>query len=160
MEVEFGGSIHSMLREERALALDIAPGSSWLSPYRGPAGSGQDAQKLARFFYKGPSSNYFQVCGPCRLSKLLSWAGVAQRQLQEVYKWGLPWWLSGKEFTCQCRRHGFDLKSRKIPHTTEQVNLCTTTTEVPAPRVHTPPKEKPPQEACIPQGRVAPACHN
>ena len=21
---------------------------------------------------------------------------------------GLPWWLSGKESTCQCRRHGFD----------------------------------------------------
>ena len=21
---------------------------------------------------------------------------------------GLPWWLNGKEFTCQCRGHGFD----------------------------------------------------
>ena len=21
---------------------------------------------------------------------------------------GLAWWLSGKESTCQCRRHGFD----------------------------------------------------
>jgi len=21
---------------------------------------------------------------------------------------GLPWWLTGKESTCQCRRHGFD----------------------------------------------------
>ena len=21
---------------------------------------------------------------------------------------GLPWWLSGKESACQCRRHGFD----------------------------------------------------
>ena len=21
---------------------------------------------------------------------------------------GLPWWLSGKESTCQCRRHRFD----------------------------------------------------
>ena len=28
MEVEFGSSIHNMLREERELALDIAPGSS------------------------------------------------------------------------------------------------------------------------------------
>ena len=59
MEVEFGSSIHNMLREERELTLDIAPG-----PCRGPVGSGQDAQKLARFFCKGPSSNYFQVCGP------------------------------------------------------------------------------------------------
>ena len=30
---------------------------------------------------------------------------------------GLPWWLSGKEYTCQCRRHwrcGFDLWIKKI----------------------------------------------
>ena len=30
---------------------------------------------------------------------------------------GLPWWLSGKESTCQCRRlrkHGFDPWVRKI----------------------------------------------
>ena len=28
---------------------------------------------------------------------------------------GLPWWLSGKEFVCQCRRPRFDLWLRKIP---------------------------------------------
>ena len=28
---------------------------------------------------------------------------------------GLPWWLSGKESTCECRRHGFDPWVRKIP---------------------------------------------
>ena len=27
---------------------------------------------------------------------------------------GLPWWLSGKEFTYQCRRHRFDPWLRKI----------------------------------------------
>ena len=27
----------------------------------------------------------------------------------------LPWWLSSKESTCQCRRHGFDPWVRKIP---------------------------------------------
>ena len=27
-----------------------------------------------------------------------------------------PWWLSGKESACQCRGHGFDPWSRKIPH--------------------------------------------
>ena len=26
----------------------------------------------------------------------------------------LPWWFSGKESACQCRRHGFDLWVRKI----------------------------------------------
>ena len=28
---------------------------------------------------------------------------------------GLPWWLSGKEPTCQCRSHGLDSWVRKIP---------------------------------------------
>ena len=28
---------------------------------------------------------------------------------------GLPWWLSGKESACQCRRFGFDSWVRKIP---------------------------------------------
>ena len=27
----------------------------------------------------------------------------------------LPWWLSSKEFTCQCKRGGFDPCVRKIP---------------------------------------------
>ena len=35
---------------------------------------------------------------------------------------GLPWWLSGKESTCQCRRHGFNPWSGKIPHATEQLS--------------------------------------
>ena len=28
---------------------------------------------------------------------------------------GFPWWLSGKEPTCQCRRHGFNPWVKKIP---------------------------------------------
>ena len=28
---------------------------------------------------------------------------------------GFPWWLSGKESSCQCRRHGFDSWVGKIP---------------------------------------------
>ena len=35
-----------------------------------------------------------------------------------IYFFGLPRWLSGKEFACQCRRHmrcGFDPWVRKIP---------------------------------------------
>ena len=29
--------------------------------------------------------------------------------------WGLPWWLSGKEFSCQCRRRAFDPWVGNIP---------------------------------------------
>ena len=28
---------------------------------------------------------------------------------------GPPWWLSGKESTCQCRHHGFNLWVEKVP---------------------------------------------
>ena len=28
---------------------------------------------------------------------------------------GLPWWFTGKESSCQCRRHGFDPWVEKIP---------------------------------------------
>ena len=39
---------------------------------------------------------------------------------------GLPWWLSGKESAYQCSRHGFDPRSRKIPHAEEQLSLWAT----------------------------------
>ena len=39
---------------------------------------------------------------------------------------GLPHWLSGKESTCQCRRHRFNSWPRKIPPATELqlLSLC------------------------------------
>ena len=36
---------------------------------------------------------------------------------------GFPWWLSGKESPCQCRRHRFNPWSKKISHATEQLSL-------------------------------------
>ena len=42
---------------------------------------------------------------------------------------GLPWWLSGNESACQCRRHRFDPRSGKIPHAAEQLSPFTTTIE-------------------------------
>ena len=42
---------------------------------------------------------------------------------------GLPCWLSGKELTCQCRRHRFDPWAGEIPHVFEQLTPCTPTTE-------------------------------
>ena len=46
----------------------------------------------------------------------------------------LPWWLSDKAFTCQCRRYGFDPWSRKIPYALKQLSPCTTATELQRPR--------------------------
>ena len=42
---------------------------------------------------------------------------------------GLPWWRSGWESACQCRGHGFEPWSGKIPHAAEQLGPWTTTTE-------------------------------
>ena len=47
---------------------------------------------------------------------------------------GLPSWSSGDESTCQCRGHGFDPRSWKIPHAVGQQS----------PRAHVL-QEKPPQ---------------
>ena len=49
---------------------------------------------------------------------------VALNRLQ-----GLPWWCSGWESACQCRGHGFEPWSGKIPHAVEQLSPCATATE-------------------------------
>ena len=57
--------------------------------------------------------------------------------------WGPPWWSSGKKSTCQCREHGFNPWSGKIPHTLGQLNPCTRTTEAHTPGAHALQQEKP-----------------
>ena len=44
-------------------------------------------------------------------------------------KMDFPWWLSGKESSCQSRGQGFDPWSRKIPHAGGHLSPCTKTTE-------------------------------
>ena len=68
---------------------------------------------------------------------------------------GLPWWLSGKEFTCQCRRHGSDPWSRKIPHATEQLSPCATTTEPVLQSLGTASGACVPQSPCSPRREAA-----
>ena len=73
----------------------------------------------------------------------------------------LPWWSSGKESACQCRRQGFDPWFDKIPHALEQLSLCTTATEPGCPRACAPQQEKPQHEKPIYRNlRVAPTRHN
>ena len=50
-------------------------------------------------------------------------------QLKTGYK-GLPWWRSGWESACRCRGHRFKPWSGRIPHATEQLGPCATTTEL------------------------------
>ena len=47
-------------------------------------------------------------------------------------KWfahGLPWWRSGWESACQCRGHGFEPWSGRIPRAAEQLGPWATMTE-------------------------------
>ena len=49
--------------------------------------------------------------------------------LLKIITWGLPWWRSGWESACQCRGHGFEPWSGKIPHAAQQLGPWATITE-------------------------------
>ena len=52
------------------------------------------------------------------VSELRSYMTLSQQtktKTAAIEELGLPWWLSGKESVCQCRRPRFDLWVRKIP---------------------------------------------
>ena len=65
--------------------------------------------------------------GDLRGEEVLQTLGAFLRASVQVPAQGLPWWLGGKESTCQCRRHRFHPWTGKIPRASEQLNLCTTT---------------------------------
>ena len=50
-----------------------------------------------------------------------------RREREKRYEQGLPWWLSGKESSCQYRKHGLNPWSGKIPKVLEQLSLCAST---------------------------------
>ena len=52
---------------------------------------------------------------------------------------GLPWGYSGQESACQCKGHGLNPSSRKIPHAVKQLSPHTKTTglSTPEPRATT-----------------------
>ena len=54
---------------------------------------------------------------------------LKKKQKQKKNTCGLPSWFSGKESAWQCRRHGFQPWSGKIPHAGEHLSSCTTTVE-------------------------------
>ena len=71
----------------------------------------------------------------------------------------LYWYSSDGESACQCRGHGFNPWSRKIPHAVGQAGPHTTTPEAHAPRARALQQEKTPQwAACTLQ--LENTCHN
>ena len=59
---------------------------------------------------------------------LLGWTGSELYRIKRPVP-GLPWWCSGWESACQCRGHGFEPWSGKIPHAAEQLGPWATITE-------------------------------
>ena len=57
------------------------------------------------------------------------WAGLVHKLCSKRHSRGLPWWRSGWESACQCRGHGFEPWSGKIPHAAEQLGPWATTAE-------------------------------
>ena len=57
------------------------------------------------------------------------WGTVKQWSDIKISGLGLPWWHSGWESACQCRGHGFEPWSRRIPHAAEQLGPWATITE-------------------------------
>ena len=78
-----------------------------------------------------PTSLYkFYLCSvPGGQSKSTSSKNPFYVPLSRTISSGLPWWRSGWESACQCRGHGFEPWSGKIPHAVEQLGPWATTTE-------------------------------
>ena len=58
-------------------------------------------------------------------------------------KAGLRWGLSSEEPARQCRRHGFDPRSWKIPHAAGQLSPCAATTDACSAKDRAAQQEKP-----------------
>ena len=59
----------------------------------------------------------------------MPWLELPKLYWIKVPRVGLPWWRSGWESACQCRGHGFEPWSGRIPHATEQLGPWATITE-------------------------------
>lgn len=71
---------------------------------------------------------------PWEEEQLLRWTERSCHSLVQFHPISLNFHLefsgtTGKESACPCRRHGFDPWSWKIPHDSEQLGPCATTTE-------------------------------
>ena len=84
-----------------------------------------------------------QTQGPCSAGAPLLPADLhkpsqVRRGNQKEGTGGLAWWCSGKESSCKCSGHRFDPWSGKIPHASEQLSPCATTTEPGKPQLLSP----------------------
>ena len=82
------------------------------------------------------------MCNVINISCIVSFPDITaitcvlqKKSLLRMIQSGASLWRSGEESTCQCRGHGFEPWSRKIPHAMEQLSLHVTTTEARVPQL-------------------------
>ena len=56
------------------------------------------------------------------------WTSISNLAVKNYFQ-GLPWWRSGWESACQCRGHGFEPWSGRVPHAAEQLGPWATIAE-------------------------------
>ena len=87
---------------------------------------------LYSLWYSTPSIREIQfICSVMLLQRrepraMNGHSGIKNLVIKRTFlalKTGLPWWLSGKKSTCQCRRQRFHPWSGRIPHGVEQLSL-------------------------------------
>ena len=76
--------------------------------------------QVGSFYRKEISNIFFKTC------YILSYQRLSWFKGSSFFWFGLPWYLSSKESTCKCRRHGFNPWSGKTPHAAEQLRPCAT----------------------------------
>ena len=95
----------------------------------------QHAHSSSYYFYKADRSKASMGTGWTRpfathrcvyQVRIYLWLATGGNKAKPVFKSvcllksaGLPWWLSGERIACQCRRHGFDPWSGRIPQASE-----------------------------------------
>ena len=121
-----GFSVHGILQARKLewVAISSSRGSSWPRDWTHVSCIGRQIlycwvtreAQLCSYTFIYRKKHYIYICNKIKYAFIFS--SVAQSCLtlcQTLQHARLPWWLSSKESTYQCRRHGFNPWVGKIP---------------------------------------------
>ena len=122
--------VHGVAKSQTQLS-DFHPTSRWVCLKHNRAASPSASTFGIKSIPSSPAYSPSPLSPALSLAKLPFshpslplWGTLIKTQVQ-----GLPWWLSSKESSCQCRGHRFNPRSGTIPHAKGQLSPCVTATE-------------------------------